>query len=45
METNAARLAAILLGLQDAHVLGAGVDDESLVAEVETELEPGAALP
>jgi hypothetical protein len=41
METDPARMAAILLGLKNARVLGAGEDDEGLVAEVETELDPG----
>ncbi len=42
METDPERAAAMLLGLVDAHVLGVGEDDEGLVVEVETELDPDA---
>lgn len=40
METDPGRMAAIMLGLGDAHVLGAGEDDDGLVVEAETALDP-----
>ncbi len=39
MEQNPERMAAILLGLSDARVLGVGEDDEGLLAAVETTLD------
>ncbi len=40
METEPERAMAIMLGLGDGRVLGVGEDDEGLVAEVETGLDP-----